>query len=374
MLLGEVPAAFHAGVQDILLIALAMAVAEFAGGTSRPVAIDVEGHGRHEELAGAENPIDLSRTVGWFTTKYPVALATGGLSWARVIAGDPALGAALKAAKEQLRALPDPLTYGLLRYLNDDVDLDASDPTIGFNYLGRQGGTATLSDELWRIGEGWSTTGTGTSAIAMPLMHTLDLTAATVDTVTGQELHANWTWAPSALDREQVARLGQLWFDALTGICAHVRDGGGGLTPSDIVPARLGQQQIDELELHYSIADVLPLTPVQQGLLFHANASHDDDVYAGQLDISITGRIDEERLRAAVQTVVTRHPNLAARFHARFGEPVPTHPRRPGVALAVRPTCSSKAMRIRPTTSRGSAPPNAPRSAISPINRPSGRP
>ena len=71
MLLGEVPAAFHAGVHDILLIAFGLAVAEFLGNGSAPIGIDVEGHGRHEELAP---DIDLSRTVGWFTTKYPVSL------------------------------------------------------------------------------------------------------------------------------------------------------------------------------------------------------------------------------------------------------------------------------------------------------------
>ena len=106
MLLGEVPAAFHAGVHDILLIAFGLAWAEFLGTGSAPIGIDVEGHGRHEELAP---DVDLSRTVGWFTTKYPVSLAVGGLSWAQVIAGEAALGAVIKDAKEQLRALPDPL-------------------------------------------------------------------------------------------------------------------------------------------------------------------------------------------------------------------------------------------------------------------------
>ena len=71
MLLGEVPAAFHAGVHDILLIAFGLAVAEFLGIGGAPVGIDVEGHGREEELGP---DVDLSRTVGWFTTKYPVAL------------------------------------------------------------------------------------------------------------------------------------------------------------------------------------------------------------------------------------------------------------------------------------------------------------
>ena len=106
MLLGEVPAAFHAGVHDILLIAFGLAVAEFLGTGGAPIGIDVEGHGRHEELAA---DVDLSRTVGWFTTKYPVALAVGGLSWAQVVAGEAALGAVIKDAKEQLRALPDRL-------------------------------------------------------------------------------------------------------------------------------------------------------------------------------------------------------------------------------------------------------------------------
>ena len=250
MLLGEVPAAFHAGVHDILLIAFALAVAEFLGNGGAPIGIDVEGHGRHEELGP---DVDLSRTVGWFTTKYPVSLAVGGLRWAQVLAGEAALGALIKDAKEQLRALPDPLTYGVLRHLNSDVDLAGSDPPIGFNYLGRLGAAVgDLSGDLWRVcPEGVSFTGTA-AALPMPLGHTVDLNAGTVDTDTGPHLHANWTWAPSALDRAQVTRLSWLWFEALVGICAHVRRGGGGLTPSDIAHARLSQQQIDELERQYA--------------------------------------------------------------------------------------------------------------------------
>ena len=148
------------------------------------------------------------------------------------------------------------------------------------------------------------------AAVPMPLMHTVELNAGTVDTDAGPQLHANWTWAPSALDHAQVSRLSRLWFEALAGICAHVRGGGGGLTPSDIAPARLSQQQIDELQRQYRIADVLPLTPLQQGLLFHASTAQgsDDDVYAVQLDITVTGPLDPHRLRDAVHTVVNRHP------------------------------------------------------------------
>ncbi|WP_131832316.1 hypothetical protein, partial [Mycobacteroides abscessus] len=105
----------------------------------------------------------------------------------------------------------------------------------------------------------------------------------------------------------------QLWFDALTGICAHVHAGGGGLTPSDITPAQLSQRQLDELQQQYPIADVLPLTALQQGLIFHSGAGNgpEGDLYVVQLD--------------------TRHPHLAARFCGQFEQPVQLIPAEPTV-------------------------------------------
>ncbi|TDZ44362.1 Linear gramicidin synthase subunit D [Mycobacteroides franklinii] len=323
MLLGEVPTAFHAGPQDILLIAFGLALAEFAG-TAEPIGIDVEGHGRQEELAdvggAADRSIDLSRTVGWFTTKYPVSLDLPGLSWRTVVAGEAALGAVIKEAKEQLRALPDGLTYGLLRYLNPDVDLAASDPSVAFNYLGRVSGSTS---EGWQICPEGSSLTRAAGMVPTPLGHALELNAVTVESDTGLHLNADWTWALSVLDRTQVSRLSTLWFEALTGICALVRRGGGGLTPSDIAPAVLNQGQIDELSRQYHIADVLPLTPLQRGLLYHAGATKgSDDVYAMQLSIAMDGPLDPGRLRDAVQSVVARHPHLAARFCEQFDPPV----------------------------------------------------
>ncbi|WP_156748187.1 non-ribosomal peptide synthetase, partial [Mycobacterium sp. 1465703.0] len=329
MLLGDVPTAFHAGIQDILLIAFGLAWAEFLGDGHDLIGIDVEAHGRHEELAA---DIDLSRTVGWFTTKYPVSLGVTGLRWSQVAAGDAALGPVIKRAKEQLRALPDPLTYGLLRYLNTDVDLNGADPSIAFNYLGRQGAAPDSAGEGWRISEdGLSVIGAA-AAVPMPLTHTVELNAGTIDTGTGPHLHAEWTWAPSVLDASQITRLSRLWFEALAGVCAHVRAGGGGLTPSDIAPARLSQQQIDELQQQHRIADILPLTPLQQGLLFHSStAQGSDDMYAVQLDFTLTGPLDPDRLRDAVHTVVNRHPHLAAVFCEQFDEPVQIIPADPVV-------------------------------------------
>ena len=164
-------------------------------------------------------------------------------------------------------------------------------------------------------------------------MHTVELNAGTMDTGAGPRLQASWTWAPSVMNEAQIERLSRLWFEALAGMSAHVGAGGGGLTPSDLVPARLTQPQIDELTQQYSVADVLPLTPVQQGLLFHSAFARGsgDDVYAVQLDITVAGVLDQDRLRDAVHTVIARHPNLAARFCEQFGEPVQVIPADPEI-------------------------------------------
>ncbi|ORA26487.1 non-ribosomal peptide synthetase [Mycobacterium angelicum] len=318
-LIGEVPAAFHARVQDILLIAFAMAWTQFLNCAGTPVCIDVESHGRDEGLA---DEVDLSQTVGWFTAKYPVALLVENLEWQQVRDGAAALAAVTKDLKEQLRAVPDGLSYGLLRYLNTDVELAGCDPSIGFNYLGRLGTADPAAPaQAWQMTSGETLfSDSARAALPMQLMHSVGLNAATIDSPAGPVLHANWTWAPSSgLDGAQIAAVNQLWFDALAGICAVVRRGGGGLTPTDVPLTGLNQQQIDRLEMRYELADILPLTALQQGFLFHTSAGHQyglgqADPYVVQINIGLSGRLDPRRLHAAVQALLDRHPNLAARF------------------------------------------------------------
>ncbi|AFM18252.1 non-ribosomal peptide synthase/amino acid adenylation enzyme [Mycolicibacterium chubuense NBB4] len=327
-LLDDASAAFHTGVQDLLLIALALAFGEFSD-THGAVGIDVETHGRDEELSPTA---DLSRTVGWFTCKHPVALTVDRMAWRSVISGDAALGPIIKQAKEQLRAVPDGITYGLLRYFGGEDLLPAQDPAIAFNYLGRlTGRSAESSDGLWHISADGAAVTARATAVPMPLAHGLELNIGTVDTGAGPRLHADWTWAPSVLHSHDVDRLSGLYLEAITGICAHVQQGGGGLTPSDIAPARLSQRQIDELTAHEPVADVWPLSPMQQGLLFHTKAvgGETNDVYAMQLDVTIAGPLDVNRLHRAVQDVVARHPHLNARFCERFDQPVQVIPAEP---------------------------------------------
>ncbi|NDZ85715.1 amino acid adenylation domain-containing protein, partial [Streptomyces sp. SID10115] len=333
VLVNEAAAALHTSVQELLLIALGTALAQQHRHFDAPFRIDVEGHGRRDEIGAGT---DLTGTVGWFTAKHPVALTASPLDRETVLAGRPALGAWLKDAKEQLRSVPDGITYGLLKYLGDGAELPGEDPAIGFNYLGRRG-TPPTGDGAgdWRVlGPLESPQARRFGSRPMLLPHTVDINAAVLGNGTGAELHATWSWSGGRVDRSYITELHARWHDALTGIAAYVKNGGGGLTPSDVLPAAVTQQQLDRLAQIVEPADILPLTPLQTGLLFHrrSDGAEPTELYTVQLGIEITGALDVPRLHEAVRTVVARHPNLVARFVSdRLTEPVQIIPKRPDV-------------------------------------------
>ncbi|MET8683179.1 amino acid adenylation domain-containing protein [Streptomyces sp. NPDC004732] len=337
VLVTEATAALHVNVQELLLIALGTALAQHHQHFGAPFRIDVEGHGRRDEVGAGT---DLTDTVGWFTAKYPVALTASSLDRATVLAGAPALGAWVKDAKEQLRAVPDGITYGLLKYLDGGADLPGADPAVGFNYLGRRS-TPQPGERPgdWRIlGPLESPEARRFGSRPMLLPHTVDINAVVLGSGAGSELHATWSWAGARIDRSYITELHARWHDALVGIAAYVQHGGGGLTPSDVLPTAVTQQQLDRLAQTVEPADLLPLTPLQTGLLFHrrSDSAEPTELYTVQLGIEISGALDVSRLREAVRTVVARHPNLVARFVSdRLTEPVQIIPKRPDVPWTV---------------------------------------
>ncbi|MBV6601905.1 hypothetical protein JL996_19015, partial [Acinetobacter baumannii] len=141
-LLTQVPALFHARINDVLLTAFALAVADWRQrrmpGCDPSVLFDLEGHGREEIFEG----VDLSRTVGWLTSLFPVRLDLRDIDLDDALRGGEHMGRALKQSKEQLRALPDNgLGFGRRRYLNPETAsaFGTTAAQIGFNYLGRGG-------------------------------------------------------------------------------------------------------------------------------------------------------------------------------------------------------------------------------------------
>ncbi|WP_107057292.1 condensation domain-containing protein [Streptomyces sp. NRRL WC-3742] len=254
-LLTSVPAAYHAGVNDVLLTAFALAVADHRRRTGRAgdgsVLVDLEGHGREDVLPGA----DVSRTVGWFTSLHPVRLDPAVRDWAGLWAGGAPVGQALKLVKEQLRALPDHgLGFGLLRHLNPATGrrlAGLGEPQLGFNYLGR---FPTAGGEPWTAAAEAEALG-GSVDPAMPLTHTLELNVLTEDHPTGPRLVATWSWPDRAVSEATVADLADLWFRALAVMAEHARTADtGGHTPSDLTLVSLSQAEIDLLEADWRIS------------------------------------------------------------------------------------------------------------------------
>ncbi|MFI2238019.1 non-ribosomal peptide synthase/polyketide synthase [Streptomyces chrestomyceticus] len=302
-LLTTVPAAVRTGVRDVLVTGLALAVADWRGRRgvdTSALLLELEGHGREELVPG----LDLTRTVGWFTSAYPVRVDPGSADGVR----------ALKIVKEQLLAVPDSgIGYGLLRHRNPRTAAELAGhgrPQLGFNYLGRFA-APELAD--WAPAPEAPALGAGFDDAA-PLGLGIELDAVTVDHAGGSRLVATWTWADGLLSEDEVRDLAEAWFASL-GALAEI--GAGGLTPSDLPLVDLSQGDIEELESALpGLVDVLPLAPLQEGLLFHALYDSDGaDVYAVQEVFALHGPLRPDALRAAAATVLDRYPNLRAGFH-----------------------------------------------------------
>ncbi|AYG85127.1 Tyrocidine synthase 3 [Streptomyces hundungensis] len=262
-LLTRVPAAFHAGVDDVLLTGLALAVRSWRAGqdpgdgTERApsgVLLHLESHGREQ----ISDDIDLSRTVGWFTSLYPVLLDPGALDARNPDRFDAALvDRALKRVKEQLRGVPDHgVGFGMLRHCNPATRsrlAAAPEPQIGFNYLGRYTAPGEAADGGTGAGADWEVLldggGPRSQDPDMPVHHVIDINAHTEDRADGPHLVTRWTWPGDLLKEEDVEALSEAFTRALHAIAEHAgRPDAGGYTPSDLPLVSLDQAQIDRLQ------------------------------------------------------------------------------------------------------------------------------
>ncbi|SQF99790.1 peptide synthase [Paucimonas lemoignei] len=294
-LLQESPAAYRTQVNDLLLTALSRVLVRWK--QSQSVAIQLEGHGREDLF----DDIDLSRSVGWFTTLYPVKL-------------EPAqgIGESIKAVKEQLRAVPNKgLGFGVLRYLGHDADRQRLSqlptPRITFNYLGQfDSSFAAEDDSLFTP----ATENAGAEQHPdAPLGNWLILNGR----VYGGELNVGWTFSAEMFDEALIQRLADEYANELRLLVEHCANHQG-VTPTDFPLARISQTQLDALPLDpRQIQDIYPLAPMQQGMLFHTLHEQAAGNYLNQMRVDVSG-LDPERFRQAWQAVLNRHDILRTRF------------------------------------------------------------
>ena len=296
-LLQGVPAAYRTQINDVLLTALGLALREWTGLESHRV--DVEGHGREERVAR----LDVSRTMGWFTTLYPVVLDLEGVSED---------GSALKLIKEGLRGVPDRgLSYGVLRYGLTDSGVArqlAAQPSaeLLFNYLGQFDQVVAGSD-LFRFAD--ETTGPWHGP-TNERTHRLEVVAAVRD----RRFEARWIYGADCDREEVIQRLADGFIAALRRLIAHCTEPGvSGCTPSDFPLAALAQDEVDALVARYpEIEDVYPLSPMQR--LFLSMEAGSARLGFEQWVFRIRGPLDSAALREAWEATVARHSILRTAF------------------------------------------------------------
>ncbi|TMR17377.1 amino acid adenylation domain-containing protein [Nonomuraea turkmeniaca] len=219
-LVGRVPAALGASVNDVLLAGLGLALADWrrrcGGDAADATLIALEGHGREEQVVG---DVDLSSTVGWFTNVFPIRLDAAGLDLDEAFDGGPAAGAAVRRVREHLASLPDNgMGYGLLRYLDPGRRLEGlPQPEIEFNYMGRFGFPKATDWEFAPEAEAADCGADDT----MPETFALIVNCQTEDRPTGPELSASWAWPGAVLAEPSVRDLAETWFRALRALVDH---------------------------------------------------------------------------------------------------------------------------------------------------------
>jgi amino acid adenylation domain-containing protein/non-ribosomal peptide synthase protein (TIGR01720 family) len=304
-LLQQIPAAYNTQINDILLTALARAWSVWSG--SRVLFTNLEGHGR-ENLFG---DLDLSRTVGWFTSIFPVRLELSEVTavW------QP--GETLKYVKEQLRQIPQRgIGYGILRYLSQDSDLRSRpEPLIVFNYLG-QFDQVVAGSEIFRFASEF--TGPWHS-LKQRRRYELEVNSMVMDS----RLEVSWTYSQNLHSADAIRALAGEFLDALRTVIVHCQSvQAGGRTPSDFPLARLDQPAIDRLVgARRDIEDVYPLSPIQTLFLSaspgstHSAFDHWQSTLRGPLNVPAFQRAWSETL--------SRHSVLRSTIHSEgLSEPI----------------------------------------------------
>ncbi|WJQ84451.1 linear gramicidin non-ribosomal peptide synthetase LgrC [Brevibacillus brevis] len=297
-LLQDTLSPYRLQINDVLLTALTKAMNRWTG--EKRVAVHLEGHGREEIIEGA----DLSRTVGWFTSMYPVQLSI-----------DPSKpwGDALKAVKEQLRRIPTKgVGYGILQYLSQDEELkkrlsEKPKPEISFNYLG-QFDQMVQAESRFGMAQESRGSNLGKDTIRQ---HLIDVNSV----ITGEQLHVTWIYSENIHEESTIQELACNYLEALREIIAHCQsEEAGGYTPSDFPLARMDQRAIDKhLGQDRLIENVYPLSPLQGGMLFHSLYEQEGGDYIVHFAMTMEG-LHVEAFEQAWQKVVDRHPILRTYF------------------------------------------------------------
>ncbi|MFF4261564.1 amino acid adenylation domain-containing protein [Streptomyces virginiae] len=314
-LLAGVPGALRTGPAEVLLAGLVLAAHRLRSPGEVPgsLLVDLEGHGRVDRTGRH----DLARTVGWFTTQYPVRFDLDGLDLDAAARGGDALAELVGRIHTTIASVPDHGTgFGLLSRLDPRTAAELSGlprPRILFNYLGRFAGG---SEAPWQPAPEAGGLRADVDP-AMPVEHALQIDAMAVDGADGPAFTAVVTHPAALLTDAEADALVAAWDEALRLLAAWTgTPRPRRLTPRDLPLVRLTQPETDALAArHAGLCDVLPLSPLQEGLFFHsAFDTGAMDAYTGQIVLTLDGPLDEDTLRMSCDRLLRRHTALRSAF------------------------------------------------------------
>lgn len=302
LFIGEAQAAYKTQINELLLSALLLGWYRITG--MQEISIDMEGHGR----ADLDPDMDLSQTIGWFTTIYPINLVSESMEYADLIC----------RIKEACRVVPHQgISYGILKYLAAVPELVlAEESTVLFNYLGQLTNKTAQqknSEDLFILTN--EDPGNYASTDRTPSHHLL-FNGAVLDGRLGFRVKYN----KRKYDRDFVVNLTRSFKKSLETICRHcVQDGVGRFSPSDFPLADIAPNQLEQWQQTYNIENIYPATSMQQGLLFHSEI--DKSAYVTQLLFTLPEHVDITSFQKAWLTTVERHAVLRTSFmHQAHGE------------------------------------------------------
>lgn len=296
-LVGKALSAYQLKVDELMLSAVSMVMQEWRG--QDDFLIELESHGRHHDS------LDLSQTVGWFTSRYPVLLSnsTSGDS-------EESMRQHILAIKDQLRIVPEyGQGFGVLKYLHKELQ-DLPTPAIVFNYLGQ-------------TDRGQMNSGVGLAKEPIPVQrhgdnsrpHWIDLNAM----VSNGELVVRWNFNQRVHSKGEIQIVADRVIEKLSQLVEHCCHASRSISPTDVPLCNLSQRELDtvveSLPLPVeNIADIYPVTPLQNGMLYHTLTEQTQGMYVNQSLVDLHGQLNVTALELAWQWVIDQHAMLRTGF------------------------------------------------------------
>jgi amino acid adenylation domain-containing protein/thioester reductase-like protein/non-ribosomal peptide synthase protein (TIGR01720 family) len=315
-LLSKINWAYNTEINDILLTALGLSIKQWMG--IEKVSVTLEGHGREQIFEDA----NINRTVGWFTTQYPVVLD---------MVKSEDLSFTIMNVKETLRRIPNKGTgYGILKSLTPAEKKESLQfkltPEIAFNYLGEFGGESyNIIDDISGITD--LSIGDNISP-DFQFAHKFDIEGVIAE----GKLKLYFFYNKYEYTRGTIKNLSEILQSKLEDIIDHcVSKEKSEFTPSDLGYNRLSIYELEnitnyvktEIDENIKIKLIYPLSPMQSGMLYHSIKDKEGTAYFEQNVMRLSGDIEPSILESSLNQLIERYDILRTIFvYNQLAEPL----------------------------------------------------